>query len=85
MVVNTPNEVELLQDFLAERTANGNGPSTIDEALDQFAKYQAELADLKGKLREAEEQSDQGKTGPFDPEATKRAVRERLAKKGITD
>ena len=52
MATDLPNEVQIFQQFLAERSSNGNGPSTIDEALDQFGKYQAELAGLKAKLQE---------------------------------
>ena len=85
MATDGLNEVQLLQKFLHERSANGNGPNTIEEALSQFAKYQAELTNLKSKLQEAEEQSHRGESGPLDAEATKRAVRERLARDGIAD
>ncbi len=55
------------------------------QALDSYRAYQRELSDLKETLRVAEEQSQQGQSGPFDAEATKRAVRERLAQQGIAD
>jgi hypothetical protein len=79
------NEVALFQQFLMTRTANGNGPTTLQEALQQFSDYQRELADLRAKLHVAEQQSAAGQTAPFDAAATKSAVRARLAEKGIPD
>ncbi|REK11918.1 MAG: hypothetical protein DWQ37_12915 [Planctomycetota bacterium] len=55
------------------------------QALEDYRRYQRELSDLKAKLRQAEEESRQGQSAPFDAEATKRAVRQRLAQQGITD
>jgi len=55
------------------------------EALEEYRGYRRELSELKEKLRVAEEQSQLGRSGPFDAEATKRAVRERLAQQGIVD
>lgn len=45
--------------------------------------YQAQLADLQQKLGVAEDQSAQGQTGPFDAEATKQRLRDRLSQEGI--
>lgn len=55
------------------------------QALEDYRQYKRQLCDLKEKLRVAEQQSRQGQSGPFNAEATKRAVRERLAQQGITD
>jgi hypothetical protein len=85
MVTEQLNEVYLFQQFLAGRTQNGTGPQTLQEAIEQFAAYQQELADLHTKLKLAEQQSGQGLSAPFDAQRTKRAVRERLAQEGITD
>ncbi len=85
MATDQLNEVHLFQQFLSSRTQNGDGPNTLQEALQQFSDYQRELVDLRGKLEIAEQQSQTGQTAPFDAEATKAAVRARLAEKRITD
>jgi hypothetical protein len=77
------NEVHLFQDYLAHRMQNGRGPQTIREALDEFAEYQKELAELRQKLQVAQEQSDRGESEPFEAARTKDAVCARLAKEGI--
>ncbi len=55
------------------------------EALEYYRRYQRELSDLRETLRVAEEQSRLGQSGPFDAEATKRVVRERLAQQDIAE
>jgi hypothetical protein len=82
MATQLPSEVGLFQEFLVKLFAGGKPPGSLDEAVNEFREYQRELADLKEKLRIAEEQSARGQTGPFDAEATKRWLHERLAQEG---
>ncbi len=58
---------------------------SLEESLNRFRQYQQELADLRGKLRVAEEQSAQGQSGPLNIEQTISRVRDRLAKEGMSD
>jgi len=81
MTTEILSELELFQQFVSERLSNGS----LDKAVEEFREYQRQLNELKTKLHVAEQQSANGQTGPFDAEATKRRLRERLAKEGITD
>ncbi|MFO0948552.1 MAG: type II toxin-antitoxin system ParD family antitoxin [Planctomycetota bacterium] len=55
------------------------------QALENHKRCQREWMSLRAQLRVAEEQSKRGESGPLDAEATKRAVRERLAQQGIVE
>ena len=57
----------------------------IREALDTLERRQIGLRALQQQVSEAEADIQAGRIGPFDVEATQRAVRERLGKQGITD
>jgi putative addiction module CopG family antidote len=57
----------------------------IREAMTALEKRQHGLAELRNMVREAEEDIDAGRVGPFDAEETKRAVRQRLAEQGVRD
>ena len=57
----------------------------IREAMNTLEKRQRGLTELRDMVREAEEDIEAGRVGPFDGEETKRAVRERLAQHGVTD
>ena len=79
-----PQDFEVFTRYVREQL-NGNGKLSLEESVHEFREYQRELAEVREKLREAEESSARGESGPFDREGTKRAVRERLAEHGITD
>ena len=57
----------------------------LREALDTLEKRQRGLRELRQMVREADEDIAAGRVGPFDAEETKRAVREHLSQRGITD
>ena len=85
MASELPYEVGQFQDFLSNRAESETPLASLDEAVSEFREYQRQLADLKDKLKVAEEQSARGEVGPFDAEATKKWLQEEIAKEGITE
>ncbi|MCG8584348.1 MAG: hypothetical protein MI757_06520 [Pirellulales bacterium] len=81
MAMQTPTELEQFHAFVGQRLAAGQAEQTVDEALETFRQWE----DLQAKLDEAYASSERGESRPFDAEETKRAVRERLAERGIVD
>ena len=79
MAAGSPNELQQFHDFLGQQLANGEVGQSVEVAVERFRRYQQELADLRAKLRVAEQQSAAGQTGPFDAEKTKQSLRQRLA------
>ena len=67
------------------RSRNGSAPLTLEECVEDFREYQRQLADLKVKLREAEESSARGESRPLDIEDVIRRGKKRLAEQGIVD
>lgn len=57
----------------------------IREALDRLEKRQQGLKELRQMIKVADDDIDAGRVGPFDAEATKRAVRDRLSQYGISE
>jgi putative addiction module CopG family antidote len=57
----------------------------IREAMNTLEKRQRGLQELRQMVREAQNDIDAGRVGPFNADETKRAVRERLAKHGVAD
>ena len=57
----------------------------VREALDTLERQQFSLRALQQRVQEAEADVQAGRIGPFDAEQTKRAVRERLRSKSVTD
>jgi hypothetical protein len=80
MTTETTAELDQFRDFLNKRQDGGASFNSLDEAVDDFRRYQRELAALKCKLQSAEEQADQGQVGPFDAQTTMRHVQEKLAR-----
>jgi len=85
MPSNVSSEVDLFQEFLINCSENASLPGSLDDAVLEFREYQRQLADLQHKLRIAEQQSVRGEVGPFDAEATKQRLRDRLAQEGMVD
>jgi len=85
MASNTPSEVGLFQEFLTSCTENAGLPGSLEEAVLEFRVYRRQLTDLQQKLHLAEQQSARGEVGPFDAEATKQRLRDRLAQEGIIE
>lgn len=88
MTVTTASElteVELLHYYLGLRIARGSKDITIEQALQDYSEYRRQLDDFRAKLREAEESSARGDSGPLDLEALMDRVRDRLELHGITE
>jgi len=85
MATETLSELELFHQFVGQRLAAGRADESVDAALDDFRQQHPQLADLRAKIRVAQEQSQRGESGPFDADETKRAVRDRLAEHGIRE
>jgi len=57
----------------------------LREAVNTLERRQRAWQEMRQKVQEAEADIAAGRVGPFDAEQTKRAVRERLREKGITE
>jgi putative addiction module CopG family antidote len=57
----------------------------IREAMNTLEKRQRGLQELQHMVREAQDDIDAGRIGPFDADETKRAVRQRLGQHGVAD
>lgn len=55
----------------------------LRETIDTLEKRQCGLREIGKMVQEADEDIAAGRVGPFDPDATKRAVRKRLEEHGI--
>ena len=84
MASDLSSDLDEFKAFVSERLKVSND-LTLEESLERFRKYQRELASAREKLREAEEQSARGESGPLDAGAVKSEVRERLAAEGVTE
>ena len=62
-----------------------NEDDVLREAIDTMEKRQRGLRELQDMVREADADIAAGRVGPFDADATKRAVRQRLEEHGITN
>ena len=79
------SELQLFHDFLGQQLAAGGASASVEGAVVEFRRYQQELADLRAKLLVAEQQSLRGESAPFEAEASKQALRQRLASQGRTE
>jgi hypothetical protein len=73
-------EVDQFRDFLDKQQEGGTSFGSLVEVVDEFRRYQEELADLKAKLEVAEQQVRQGQVAAFDSQAIMQQVNKRLAK-----
>jgi hypothetical protein len=81
----TLTDTELVHQYLGKLIANGGRDKPVKWLLSEGAAYYRELQKLRAMLREAEESSARGESGPFDVEDIIRRGRERMAAEGITD
>ena len=79
MSSNFTAEYDQFRQFLDRCPDSGASFGSLTEAVEEFQRYQRELADAKARLRTAEEQAQRGEVGPFDAQATMRRVNKRLA------
>lgn len=63
----------------------GTEDDVIREAIDALENRQQGLGHLQEMIRIADEDIAEGRIAPFDADATKRAVRDRLAEKRVAD
>jgi len=78
------SEVGLFQQFLVNRLEDASHPGSLDEVVSDFREYQRQFASLQEELRVAEQQCKIGKVSPFDAEATKQRLHDRLAEEGAS-
>lgn len=57
----------------------------LREAMDALERRGRGLEELRQMVRQADDDLAAGRVGPFDADQTKRSVRERLSRQGITD
>ena len=77
-----------LQQRIEAQIASGQFATEDDvlrEAMATLEKRQTGLEQLRRMVRQADEDIDAARIGPFDAGESKRAVRERLRERGITD
>lgn len=79
MAIQSTSEVGLFQEFLVHRVTGGPLTGSLDEAVEEFRRYQQELTELQTKLRVGLEQCDRGEVKPVDADLIKERLRERLA------
>ncbi len=84
MASDLSSDLDEFKAFVSERLILTD-ELTLEESLEQFRKYQRELVSAREKLRQAEDQSARGESGPLDAEALKSEVRGRLAAEGVSD
>jgi hypothetical protein len=77
-------ELELFHTFVTQQLAAGRTSGSLDNAIEEFRRYQREQSALKANLRVAESESERGESGPFDAAATKQHFRDRLSNHGAT-
>ncbi|MGD9632482.1 MAG: type II toxin-antitoxin system ParD family antitoxin [Pirellulales bacterium] len=85
--MNIPISPELQRRIDAQIAGGGFATSdeVLREAMDTLERRQRGLVAMRAMVAEAEADVDAGRTGPFDREAVKREVRERLAEQGVRE
>lgn len=81
----TQTDAELVYQYFGKLLAKGGREKPVDWVLAELAAYYRELEQVRAMLREAEESSARGESGPLDVEDVIRRGRERMAAEGITD
>lgn len=84
MPAQLPPDFETFTEFMEHRYRNGAEP-TLENGVQAFREYQRQLADLRAKVREAQEQVARGEYGPIDIEEIIKEIDESLAAKGIPE
>jgi hypothetical protein len=68
--LSTPaTDAELLYQYLGKRLANGGRQEPLDQLLADFTEYRCQLEQLRALIREADEASARGESGPLDLDA----------------
>jgi hypothetical protein len=81
----TLTDAELVYQYLGKLMAKGGREKPVDWLLAELAAYYRELERMRALIREAEESSARGESGPLDLEDVIRRGRERMAAGGISD
>jgi len=77
-------DAELLYQYFGKLLANGAREEPVDRLLAELTEYYRELQEVRALIREAEESSARGESGPLDLDDVIRRGRERMAAEGIT-
>jgi putative addiction module CopG family antidote len=80
-----PNDLQQRIDAQLAGGGFASAEEVLREAIGALERRQRGLAQLQTMVAVAEEDVAAGRVGPFDREATKREVRERLAERGICE
>jgi hypothetical protein len=78
-------ESELLYQYLGKRLAKGARQEPVERLLAEFAEYRRELERARAMLREAEEASARGESGPLDLDDLFAGADKLLADEGIPE
>ena len=81
----TLTDAELVYQYFGRLLAKGGREEPVDRLLAELAEYHRELERARALIREGEESSARGESGPLDVEDVIRRGRERMAAEGITD
>jgi putative addiction module CopG family antidote len=83
--MNYPLPVDLQQRIDAQLAGGGfaSAEDVLRAAIGALERRQRGLAQLQAMVAEADEDAAAGRMGPFDRQALKREVRDRLAERGI--
>ena len=81
MSTESATEVQAFYQFLGERIATGQSPSSPEESVSEYRAYCDELRRLRAELAESHQQLLDGKAAPLDVDKLMREVRGRVAEK----
>jgi hypothetical protein len=79
------SEIQLFHQFLGDRLQRFSPGVTLEEAVEEFRLYQAELERCREEIEPALQRSQRGETRPLDMAQIEARVIQRLAEKGIAD
>lgn len=79
MAINSSTEVALFQEFLVLRSWEKPLTGSLDEAVEEFRRYQSELTRLKDELAIGVQQCECGNVKELDANSIKDRLRQRLA------
>lgn len=84
MPTQLPPDFHTFTEFMEHRYRNGTDP-TLENGIQAFREYQRQLADLRAKVQDAQEQVARGEYRPIDIEEIIKEIDQRLTAKGIPE
>jgi hypothetical protein len=79
----TVSDAEILYQYLGNRLANGGRLLPVEQLLAEFAEYRRQLTQVRALIREAEEASARGESGPLDLEELFERADKQLDNEGV--